>query len=84
MTALKFTSADLKRLEIIDEVIQEPLGAAHRDHHQTAQRVKAYLIKSLRELLTIPGDELLQRRYDKFRRMGTFLDGSRDAESASA
>ena len=83
-TALKFTSTDLKRLEIVDDVIQEPLGGAHRDHHQTAQRVKAYLVKSLRELLTLPSDELLQRRYAKFRSMGTFLEGSLEVESATA
>ena len=80
-TALKFTSADLKRLGIVDDVIQEPLGGAHRDHHQTAQRVRAHLVKSLRELLAISSDEMLQRRYAKFRQMGEFLEGSLDAES---
>lgn len=82
--ALKFTSSDLKRLEIVDDVIPEPLGGAHRDHHQTAQRVKAHLVKSLRELLAIPKQQLLQQRYEKFRRMGVYLDGSAAAESAPA
>lgn len=83
-TALKFTSADLKRLQIVDDVIPEPLGGAHRDHHQTAQRVKAHLVKSLRELLAVPKDELLRQRYEKFRRMGVFLDGLPAPESAPA
>ncbi|MCA9166319.1 MAG: acetyl-CoA carboxylase carboxyltransferase subunit alpha [Planctomycetales bacterium] len=72
--ALKFTSPDLLKFGIIDEVIQEPLGGAHRDHHQTASRVKMFLLKSLRELQKLSGDELLDERYDKFRRMGVFLD----------
>jgi acetyl-CoA carboxylase carboxyl transferase subunit alpha len=57
-------------------VIEEPLGGAHRDYHQIAQRIKAHLVKSLRELLAISTEELLERRYAKFRRMGAFLDGS--------
>src|SRR5256885_13954269 len=48
--ALKFTSQDLLRLGVIDHVIPEPLGGAHRDHHQTAMRVQQYPIRSLREL----------------------------------
>jgi acetyl-CoA carboxylase carboxyl transferase subunit alpha len=72
--ALKFTSADLLRLGVVDQVIEEPLGGAHRDHHQTAFRVKQYLLRTLRELLALPTDELVQKRYEKFRRMGVFLD----------
>jgi len=55
-------------------VIEEPLGAAHRDHHQMATRLKMYLLKSLRELVDLPTDKLLETRYDKFRRMGRFLE----------
>jgi len=72
--ALKFTSADLRRLGVVDDVIEEPLGGAHRDHHQTAMRVKQYLTRSLRELLELPVDSLLDGRYEKFRRMGVFLE----------
>ena len=72
--ALKFTSADLLRLGVVDHVIEEPLGGAHRDHHQTAFRVKQYLLRTLRELVALSTDELVQRRYEKFRRMGVFLD----------
>lgn len=72
--ALKFTSSDLLRLGVVDQVIEEPLGGAHRDHHQTAFRVKQYLLRTLRELVVLPPDELVQQRYEKFRRMGVFLD----------
>lgn len=73
-TALKFTSQDLLRLGIVDQVIEEPLGGAHRDHHQTAMRVKQYLLRTLRELVELPLQTLLAQRYEKFRRMGVFLE----------
>jgi acetyl-CoA carboxylase carboxyl transferase subunit alpha len=73
-TALKFTSADLLRLGVVDHIIEEPLGGAHRDHHQTASRVKQYLLRSLRELLNQSRETLPQTRYEKFRRMGVFLE----------
>jgi acetyl-CoA carboxylase carboxyl transferase subunit alpha len=74
--ALKFTSRDLKALGVIDDVIEEPLGGAHRDPHQMANRLKMYLIKTLRELEGRPVDQLVQDRYEKFRRMGVFLEGA--------
>ena len=64
---------------MIDDVIEEPLGAAHRDHNQMAARLKMYLIKTLRELVDQPTEKLLQSRYDKFRRMGQFLDPASSA-----
>jgi acetyl-CoA carboxylase carboxyl transferase subunit alpha len=72
--ALRFTSSDLLRLGVVDHVVEEPLGGAHRDHHQTAFRVKQYLLRTLRELVALAPEELLQKRYEKFRRMGVFLD----------
>ena len=62
------------RIGVVDDVIHEPLGGAHRDHHQMAQRVKLYLLKSLRELTGADG-RAAARRYEKFRRMGIFLEG---------
>jgi acetyl-CoA carboxylase carboxyl transferase subunit alpha len=81
--ALRFTSADLKKFGVIDEIIDEPLGGAHRDPHQTAARLKLYLLRSLRELGSLSTDELLAARYDKFRRMGEFLEGLEEAPPAS-
>ena len=69
------TSKDLMRLGVIDDVIREPLGGAHRDHHLMANRLKSFLRNSLRELLDQPVDQLLEARYQKFRRMGVFLEG---------
>jgi acetyl-CoA carboxylase carboxyl transferase subunit alpha len=73
--ALKMTSKDLSRLGLIDAVITEPLGGAHRDHHLAASRLKQHLRKMLRDLVGKPTDQLVQERYQKFRRMGVFLEG---------
>ncbi|HEY3393660.1 MAG TPA: acetyl-CoA carboxylase carboxyltransferase subunit alpha [Lacipirellulaceae bacterium] len=73
--ALKLTSKYLQELGCVDDVIEEPLGAAHRDPHQMAARLKMYLVKTLRELVDVPTDKLLAARYDKFRGMGRFLEG---------
>jgi acetyl-CoA carboxylase carboxyl transferase subunit alpha len=72
--ALRFTSTDLKQFGVVDDVIEEPLGGAHRDHHRMAGRLKMYLLKSLRELTTRPLDDLVEQRYEKFRRMGVFVE----------
>ena len=72
--ALRMTSKDLLRLGVVDDVIDEPLGGAHRDHHQMGGRLKMYLLKSVRELVGRPTDALLSARYDKFRKMGAFLE----------
>lgn len=81
--ALKMTSRDLLRLGIIDEIIPEPLGGAHRDHREAASSVKSFLIRSLRELTESPRPELLQRRYDRFRRIGTFIEGGADRNGSA-
>ncbi len=74
--ALKMTSRDLAALGIVDDVIREPLGGAHRDHHRMASKLKLHLRNNLRELVGQPIDELLQRRYEKFRRIGVFLESA--------
>jgi acetyl-CoA carboxylase carboxyl transferase subunit alpha len=80
--ALKLTARDLFRLRVIDDIIPEPLGGAHRDHRQTANTLKAYLLRYLRELRNVPADELLEARYQKFRRMGVFLEGGESRAAA--
>ncbi|MEX0714164.1 MAG: acetyl-CoA carboxylase carboxyltransferase subunit alpha [Pirellulales bacterium] len=72
--ALKITSADLLGFGVVDDIIDEPLGGAHRDHHQMAGRLKMYLVRALRELVGRPLEALLEARYQKFRRMGVFLE----------
>lgn len=70
--ALKFTGKDLIRFGIVDEVIPEPLGGAHRDHRAMATNLKATIIRQLRALLPLSGPELLEQRYQKFRKIGEF------------
>ena len=74
--ALRFTSTDLERFGVVDEVIEEPLGGAHRNHHQTAARMKLFLLRSLRELKKKKPEQLLEHRYDRFRQLGVFWEGS--------
>jgi acetyl-CoA carboxylase carboxyl transferase subunit alpha len=73
--ALKLTSRDLFRFRVIDDIISEPLGGAHRDHREMANTLKSYLLRHLRELRSLSLEELLEQRYQKFRRMGVLLDG---------
>lgn len=70
--ALKLTAQDLLELGVIDEVIKEPLGGAHRDFVQTAENVREAVRKGLAELKDIPRKELPEIRYQKFRKMGIF------------
>jgi acetyl-CoA carboxylase carboxyl transferase subunit alpha len=73
--ALRMTARHLERLRIIDHVIPEPLGGAHRDQREMANTLKTFLLRYLRELRGVPLEELLQQRYEKFRRMGEFDEG---------
>jgi len=73
-TALRFTAKDLSQFGVVDQVITEPLGGAHRDHHQMATRLKTYLSKTLAELESQDMETLIENRYEKFRRMGVFLE----------
>ena len=75
-TALKFTSENLLKMGIVDDVIKEPLGGAHRDHHSMAANLRSYLIKNLKTLSSQPLEELLDARYEKFRKMGVFVDNA--------
>ncbi len=70
--SLRFTSSDLLKFGIVDEVIDEPLGGAHRDHRKMATLLKASLSDALKKLTDLPQDQLLDRRYEKFRKIGEF------------
>ena len=59
---------------MIDDILEEPLGGAHRDHHQMASRMKTYLSKTLASLENKTSDELVTERYEKFRRIGVFVE----------
>ena len=82
--ALSLTSKKLKQLGVIDNVIAEPLGGAHRDAHSAAHSVEQYLGKTLRELKRLKLETLLERRYDKFRNLGIVLEESLQSASKVA
>lgn len=82
--ALRMRSGDLIKLGVIDDVIEEPPGGAHRDHHQMALRLKTYLVDSLRDLGKHSMPELLAKRYEKFRCMGQFLERALDPSAEAA
>ena len=75
--ALKITPRDLKGLGIIDEIVPEPDGGAHLDHDAAASLLDRVLDRSLREIARLTTAELLDRRYEKFRRMGQFFEAAR-------
>ncbi|TAN62579.1 acetyl-CoA carboxylase carboxyl transferase subunit alpha, partial [bacterium] len=70
--ALKLTAGELLSLGIIDELIPEPQGGAHRDPQKTGQNLKKCVKKHLEELKQISSDKLLSLRYQKFRKIGAF------------
>ena len=68
--ALRITGPDLLRLGVMDAVVPEPEGGAHTDPPAAAANLKAALVHSLRELLPLDPEELVRRRYERFRRFG--------------
>jgi len=80
--ALKLTAQDLLKLKVVDEIISEPEGGAHRDYDSVAENLGSALRGNLQHISKIPIDELLQKRYEKFRRLGIFTEGKSTAASA--
>ena len=68
---MKLTSKDLHKLGLVDTIIPEPLGGAHRSIHDTIYNVEKYLVKTLRDLKRMKNDNLIAARYDKLRSFGT-------------
>jgi acetyl-CoA carboxylase carboxyl transferase subunit alpha len=77
--ALKITAQDLSGLGLVDDVVPEPLGGAHRDVDQAALHVKSAFLKHLRELQSVPIPSLLENRYQKYRVIGHFEAGQEKA-----
>jgi len=69
--AMKVSSKDLKKINIIDEIITEPLGGAHRDYDLMAENIKSSLIKNLSILNKLSLDDLLDRRYKRILEIGS-------------
>lgn len=71
--ALKITGEDLLKFDIVDEIVKEPLGGAHYDHEAMANQLKSHLLKALGEFSTMSAKELKDHRYNKFRKMGVYI-----------
>jgi len=69
---LKITAQDLFQMKVIDEVVEEPLGGAHRDPRRAAELLKDAISRNLTEIKNIPTQELIKLRYEKFRKLGMF------------
>jgi acetyl-CoA carboxylase carboxyl transferase subunit alpha len=74
--ALKLTASDLLRLEVVEGVLPEPLGGAHRDPAAAAATLKAALIAQLDALAALRPDELVEQRLARYRRMGVYLEAA--------
>ncbi|RMG05645.1 MAG: acetyl-CoA carboxylase carboxyltransferase subunit alpha [Nitrospirae bacterium] len=75
--ALKLTAHDLKNMGIIDDVIPEPPGGAHRSPEETADEIKKAVLLALDHLRSIPVDELINLRYEKLRKIGALHTGEK-------
>lgn len=75
--ALKLTAKDLFDMGIIDGIIKEPLGGAHRNPQEAAENIKTAIIKDLESLKRIPKSKLIEMRYAKFRSIGIFNEPSK-------
>ncbi len=71
---MRIVASDLKNLNIIDEIIPEPLGGAHRNPEETAKNVKEAILRHLDELEILDSEALIQDRYKRFRKMGVFYE----------
>ena len=72
--ALKLTAQDLLNFKIIDGIIPEPPGGSHRDPEGTAKKISEYIITALEELKTKPPGKLIEERYKRFRKIGSFKE----------
>jgi acetyl-CoA carboxylase carboxyl transferase subunit alpha len=71
--ALQLTAPDLKKQGIIDEIIPEPAGGAHRNHEKMASILQETLLEELKALVRVRPEKLVERRIEKFSRMGVFV-----------
>ncbi len=80
--ALKLTAQDLLKLEVVDEIVPEPEGGAHRDYDSIAENLGTALRGNLKRISDIPIEDLLTKRYEKFRRIGGFAEPKPTSASA--
>ena len=72
--ALKLTAKDMKRMKLVDEIVKEPLGGAHKDRDQTFKTVSNSIVKSYNEFKNLSPKELVAQRMDKYSKMGVYKD----------
>jgi len=77
--AMRITPPQLKELDVVDDIIPEPLGGAHRNPAEAAGALERYIVSALRQLRRAPLEELLERRYQRWRRIGRALPQSATA-----
>jgi acetyl-CoA carboxylase carboxyl transferase subunit alpha len=82
--ALRMTSREVLAMGIIDDLISEPLGGAHRDHREASSHLKSYILRALNDIERLPRHELLDRRYARFRKIGVFVEGAAIVHEAGA
>ena len=80
--ALKLTAQDLLKLNVVDEIVAEPEGGAHRDYETSATNLGTALRRNLEGIITTPVDELLKKRYKKFRKLGNFAESKTGSASS--
>ncbi|HEY3675132.1 MAG TPA: acetyl-CoA carboxylase carboxyltransferase subunit alpha [Candidatus Tumulicola sp.] len=81
---LKLTAQDLQRFGIIDEIVPEPLGGAHRDTNGVVTRVWSGVVSALDELAPLPAEQLLDQRYEKYRQLGQWQSQALDPVGGKA
>ncbi len=69
---LKLTAQDLFQIKVIDEVVEEPIGGAHRDPRRASELLKEAITRNLAEIRNIPPEDMVKLRYEKFRKLGMF------------
>ncbi len=82
--ALKMTGKDLRALGVVDEIVPEPLGGAHRNPAEAAANLQRFINKSLKDLKRLKPETLVQRRYAKLREMGRFFREATEPEAVPA
>lgn len=82
--ALKITARELRQLNLVDEVVSEPMGGAHNDPPEAAEALKKALQRQLKSLLELSGPERLKTRYEKFRAFGHYQEKQQAAAAAAA
>ena len=71
---MKVTALDLRNLNICDHIIEEPLGGVHHDFESTANKVKEYILNTLKELCNMTTEELIDSRIEKYDKIGAWTE----------